>query len=80
MPSLSFQPVTLDSGHDDNRAMLVFRDDRLFAVITALSDLHQDMAGSWFVETLFHGQVRAPHEPFASLDGVEAWVVDAEDR
>lgn len=80
MPSLSFQPVTLDTVHDDNRAMLVFRDDRLFAVITALSDLHQDMAGSWYVETTFHSRTRVPHEPFDSLDGVEAWAVDAEDR
>lgn len=78
--SLSFQPVTLDTIHPDSDAMLVFRDGRLFAVVTSLSDLHEERAGSWFVETLFHDHARAPLEPFASLDKVEAWATDASVR
>lgn len=70
---IEFQPVTLDSGDLDNDAMLVFRDGRLLAVLTCLSDIHEDLHGKWFVEATFTGipQVQAP--TFAELSEVEAW-------
>lgn len=52
--------------------MLVFRDDRLSAIVTRLSAEHGSVAGRWFVETLFTDRDDALHATLNSLTDLEA--------
>lgn len=70
--TLTFQAVTLDTETPDGEATLVFRDGRLLAVLSRLSDIHDDLAGRWFIEAAF-GEVPRPHQTFETLDTLEAW-------
>jgi hypothetical protein len=75
---LSFQAVTLDSSSPDQEGTLVFRNGRLLAVVTCLSDIHPELAGRWFVEATF-GSVPIVHPPaFETLDQFEDWIMNAE--
>ena len=75
---LSFQAVTLDSSSPDQEGSLVFRDGRLLAVITRLSDIHPELAERWFVEATF-GKVPIVHPPaFETIDQFEDWISNAE--
>jgi hypothetical protein len=51
--ALSSQPVTLDGEGPDREGTLVFRDSRLLALLTRLDTIHGELAGRWFVETIF---------------------------
>ena len=51
--SVSFQEIMLDTGDTDDRAVLVLRDGRLIAVLSRLSEMHEGLAGRWFVEAVF---------------------------
>ncbi|HEX8486080.1 hypothetical protein [Sphingomonas sp.] len=75
MSHVAFRPVVLDAGHGDQDAMLVLRDDRLTMVLSCLGEMHGELAGRWFVEAVFADTIRAPHETFATLEAVEAWLV-----
>ena len=71
---LRFEPVILDSGQDDD-ARLVFRDNRLALIISRLSDPHDGLAGSWFVEAIFDGSLGEKRpDPFSTLADVERWM------
>ena len=74
MMAASFQEVTLDTGDDDDRAVLVLRDGRLTAVLTHLSAMHDELAGMWFVETLFGKRPPKPQHIFAHPDEFIAWL------
>ena len=75
---LTFQVVTLDSNSPDQEGSLVFRDGRLLAVITRLSDIHPELAGRWFVEATF-GRVPIVYPPpFETIDEFEDWVTNAD--
>lgn len=71
--TVSFEPVVLDSCVD-NEAVLVFREGRLIAVVSRLGELHQELAGRWFVETTFDAGQRTPAHPFRDLSEVESWI------
>jgi len=71
---LTFQPVTLAASNNDDEGMLVFRDGHLLGVLSRLSEIHDNLAGLWFIEALFD---RGPeyHMPtFESLEDVESWL------
>jgi len=70
---IEFTPVTLDSGPEDNEAVLLFRDGRLLAVLTCLGEIHEEMQGSWFVETTFNGVCEPSQLMFDSLSEAEVW-------
>ena len=72
--ALTFQAVRLDSSAPDQDARLVFRDGRLLAVATRLSDIHGELAGRWYVEVTFGAVPNMPDRTFASLPDVEAWL------
>ena len=67
---LAFAPVTLDTRHGDNEAMLVLRDDRLLAIVSRLGEAHGAEAGRWFVEAVFTDLNPAIRETFATLSEV----------
>jgi len=72
--TLSFQPVTLDGNIPDCEATLVFRDGRLLAVLTHLSDIHDDLAGRWFVEAMFGNVPRRQTPIFETVDHFGDWL------
>jgi xanthine dehydrogenase iron-sulfur cluster and FAD-binding subunit A len=71
--NIRFEPVMLDSDEDAN-ARLVFRGERLAAVVSRLDDLHDRLAGRWFIEAVFDGHSRPINDTFPALADVEAWI------
>jgi hypothetical protein len=51
--SLTEQPVQVAVGGDDEEGCLIFADDRLVAVLVRLSQLHEELAGRWYLEAGF---------------------------
>jgi hypothetical protein len=74
MMVIEFKPVKLDSGDHDNDAVLAFRDGRLMAVLTCLSDLHGEFQGQWFLEANFSAPPAPTSHKFVDLDDAEAWL------
>lgn len=74
--SISFQPVRLDTSLGDDEAVLAFRGDSLFAVLSRLGPIHGESAGKWYVEIFFSQVMDHPRTPFSSLDELEQWVAD----
>jgi hypothetical protein len=50
----------------------VFREGRLLAVLSCLSDIHGELAGQWFVEMDFACLADPRQRMFASLDAAKA--------
>lgn len=73
---LSFQSVTLDSASPDRDATLVFRDGRLVAVLSCLSEIHGDLGGRWFIEATFSDIPRRQPQTFGTLAQFEDWLKD----
>jgi len=76
--TLSFQAVTLDGNSPDREATLVFRDGRLFAVVSCLSDIHADWAGTWYIEAAFADLPRPQPPTFETLAELEEWLASHE--
>jgi hypothetical protein len=74
MMAVSFQETTLDTGDEDDRAVLVMRDGRLAAVLSRLSEMHEEMAGQWFVEALFAPAPDTQRHVFTDPDAFVAWL------
>jgi hypothetical protein len=70
----SFQSITLDTNDGDNQAVLVLRDGNLVAVLSHLSALHGEMAGKWFVETMFGTTPPVQPRVFTSPDEFVVWL------
>jgi hypothetical protein len=75
--ALSFQSVTLDGGEQGSDAVLVYRDGRLLAVLTCLSDIHGELQGRWFLEAAFGTLPQPSPATFADLEAFERWVEGA---
>ena len=69
---LELQRVRIATGSDED-GLLVFDGDRLVAVLVRLSDLHDDAAGQWFLETGF-GPLDGEHPSFVDLDHAQNWI------
>jgi len=72
--SLEFKPVLLDVDSGDDRGMLILHDGALLGVATKLGEIHGDLAGSWFLETVFDPAIIVPHEPFADIQALHLWL------
>jgi hypothetical protein len=73
--TLTFQPVRIATGHDED-GCLVFADDRLVAALVRLSNEHEVAPGQWFYETGF-GPLNGPDHPtFPSLDEAARYIAD----
>ena len=68
-------PATRETGSDEE-GLLVFDDDRrLVAVLTRLSDQHEELSGHWFLEAGF-GHADARNQPtFADIEGAQDWIM-----
>ncbi|HEX8483746.1 hypothetical protein [Sphingomonas sp.] len=74
MMSVSFQDITLDTGGTDERAVLVMRNGRLTAILSRLGQMHEELAGQWFVETMFGASPNSQQHVFANPDEFVAWL------
>ena len=63
--------------HGDERAMLVFRDQRLMAIVSCLGAAHGEEAGRWFVEAVFVDLESGIRDTFATLSDVETRFAEA---
>jgi hypothetical protein len=72
--SLTLEPIRVATGSDEE-GMLVFTDgQRLVAVLTRLSDQHEDMAGHWYLEAAFGWLDGPDHPTFPNLDAAQLWL------
>ena len=72
--SLRLQPVQVATGSGDTESHLVLSEGFLVAVLTRLSDDHEDRAGMWFLEEGF-GRVDTVTRPtFDDFDAAQAWI------
>jgi hypothetical protein len=69
---LDFRPVRVATRSDDEDGLLAFAGDRLVAVLVRLSEMHDDMAGLWFLEASFG--LRDERQTFPDLSSAEAWI------
>ena len=72
--SLTFRPVRIATGSEDEDGCLVFNDDRLIAVLVRLSDLHGDAEGKWFLEAAFGRLDPTARPSFDTLDAAKLWI------
>jgi hypothetical protein len=73
--TLTLQPVLLANRHDDE-AQLVFVGDRLLGLLVRLSEMHEGMAGSWFLEFAFDDLDHPPQSVFPDLDTALEWIAE----
>ena len=71
--SLRLQPVRVATGPDEE-GLLVFTGERLVAVLTHLSDQHDNLTGHWFLEAGFGRLGGCNHPDFADLDAAQDWM------
>ena len=74
---VEFQRVTLDTDTPDRNATLVFRNGRLLAVLSCLSDIHGEIGGTWFIEATFSELPRPQPQTFVTLQTFETWLAAA---
>jgi hypothetical protein len=71
---LFLQAVRVATGSDEEGMLVFDADHRLTAVLTRLTDQHDEMSGSWFLEAGF-GRLDGPDHPtFADLDMAQHWI------
>jgi hypothetical protein len=72
--NLRTEPVRVANGSDEDGVLVFTGDDRLAAIVTRLSERHDDLAGLWFLEVGF-GPVDGPSHPtFSSIDAALDWI------
>jgi hypothetical protein len=73
--ALALRRVRVAAGEAGD-GMLVFHDGWLVAVLVRLSNLHEHLAGHWFLEIGFGelGTCGNPH--FPDLDGATEWIAE----
>jgi hypothetical protein len=71
---LTFRPVRIATGSEDEDGCLVFNEDQLIAVLVRLSDLHGDAEGKWFLEAAFGHLDHTARPSFDTLDEAKSWI------
>ncbi len=72
--TLRTQLVRVANNSDEEGVLVFTADHRLAAVVTLLTDQHDDLAGLWFLEVGF-GRMDGPNHPaFDSLDAALHWI------
>lgn len=72
--NLRLQPIVIAARDGDG--VLVFSEAGLVAVLSRLSDLHEDAAGQWFMEAGFGELEHQKHAAFPDLNTAEDWISD----
>ena len=72
--TLTFQPVRVGNGSDEEGLLAFDEEQRLVAVLTHLGGQYENVAGHWYLEAGF-GPLDGPtHPTFADLDAAESWI------
>ena len=73
---LSLQPTRVATGLDEEGLLIFDNDQRLVAVLTRLSDQHEELSGHWFLEVGF-GRINSRNHPtFADIDAAQDWIAE----
>ena len=73
--NITVQPIPVAT--EEGEGLLVFAEGRLAAVLVRLSELHEDMAGRWFLEAVFGLPDRRASRVFDDLDAAQDWIARA---
>jgi hypothetical protein len=72
--TLFLQAVRVATGSDEEGVLVFDEGHRLRAVLTRLTDQHDEVSGHWFLEAGF-GRLDGPDHPtFADLDAAQDWI------
>ena len=72
--TLFLQAVRVATGSDEEGMLVFDADHRLTAVLTRLTDQHDEASGYWFLEAGL-GRLDGPDHPtFADLDAAQHWI------
>lgn len=72
------QTVNVANGHDES-GLLLFRDNKLQAVLVHLSEDNEVAPGHWFLEAGF-GNLHGTYPTFSDLDAAQKWIAEHSDR
>jgi hypothetical protein len=75
--TLHLKPISIAA--IDSDGVLVFSEAGLIAVLTRLSGMHGDAAGSWFLEAGFGDLDHHKSVQFPDLDSAQAWILQSID-
>ena len=74
-PALTFRPVQVATGSDDQEGRLVLADGRLVAVLVHLAGAeHKELRGGWFLEAGFGSCAVPAPDVFPTIEDAEAWI------
>ncbi|WP_114944941.1 hypothetical protein [Microvirga calopogonii] len=72
--TLTFQPIRVATGFDEDGMLVLDEERRLLAVLTRLSDTNEVAPGQWYLEAGFGRFNGITHPAFADLDAARAWI------
>lgn len=72
--SLILQPVRVNTGFEEEGALVFDERQRLVAVLVHLSDRNEVAPGQWFLEAGFGPLNGVSHPAFADLDAAQNWI------
>lgn len=74
-PALTYRPVRVATGSDDEDGRLVLADGRLVAVLVHLAgEEHEELRGGWFLEAGFGSCAVPAPDVFPTIEDAEAWI------
>ncbi|WP_201842967.1 hypothetical protein [Microvirga zambiensis] len=71
---LTFQPVRVANGFDEEGMLVFDEEQRLVAVLTHLSEENEVVPGHWFLEAGFGRIDGINHPAFADLEAAQVWI------
>jgi len=76
--AITLEPVTLEAPPGDEEAVLARCNGRLFAILSRLGGMHDELIGHWYVETVFSTGLVDTGQMFRDLEDFEKHVADQE--
>jgi hypothetical protein len=70
--SVELKEIQIASDYD-HEGRLILIDGRLIAVMVKLSELHEHLAGRWYLETGY-GVLKSEQPSFSDLDSAVEWI------
>ncbi len=71
--TLTFQPVRVATGFDEEGMLVLDEEQRLVAVLTHLGEQYDGLSRHWYVEAGF-GRLEGTHPTFSDLGSVQEWM------
>ena len=71
---LSVHPVQVAAGSDEEGLLVFDHNERLVAVLTCLSNEHDELSGRWFLEAGFGRVDGLSHPTFSDIEAAKDWI------